>query len=264
MGKKQRNYMTFRRPRTRAVRALNNIYVVTTLTINALTDVKNQLRSEKGAKLNFEVPVVSGERIVVPRQRTKILQLLDNAIARDLYRQSLITAVATTEDYLTQILTIILRWFPHKLKLAVTGSQTERKIDLDLVLEAQKMDDLFARIIERRLISVFYGSPQRYFDYIQSVLAFELSDEVKISYAEVKATRDLLVHNSGIVNQVYLKKAGSRARVPEGETIPLDDQYFSESIRCMKRVVTKVYSGCLDKYGDINPTQATNPEQKAA
>lgn len=260
MGKRQRNYMTFRKPRTRAVKALNNIYVVTTLTINALTDVKAQVQSEGGSKLKFEVPVVSGEKIVVPRRRTKILHLLDNAIARDLYRQSLITAVATTEDYLTQILAIILKWFPHKLKLTAAGPETERRIDLDLILEVQDMDALIARIIERRLVSVFYASPQQYFDYIQSVLAFELPDDVKAAYTEVKATRDLLVHNSGVVNQVYLRKAGARARAAEGETIPLDDQYFSESIRRMKRVVTKLYASCLDKYGDVDPAQGRSPK----
>lgn len=260
MGKRQTNYMTFRKPRTRAVKALNNIYVVTTLTINALADVKAQMQSAGGLKLKFEVPVVSGERIVVPRRRTKIMQLLDNAIARDLYKQSLITAVATTEDYLTRTLAIILRWFPHKLKLTVAASQTEPRINLDLILEVQDMDDLFARIIERRLVSVFYASPQQYFDYIQSVLAFELPDDVKAGYAEAKGTRDLLVHNSGVVNQVYLRKAGARARAAEGETIPLDDQYFSESIRHMKRVVTKVYSSCLDKYGDVDPAQERSPK----
>ena len=252
--------MTFRKPRSRTVKALNNIYVVTTLTVNALADVRSQLEAEGGSRLKFKVPVVSGDRIVVPRRRQKILQLLDSAIARDIYSQSLTVAVATSEDYLAQVLTIILRWFPHKLKLTPNGSRDERVIRLDLVLEAENMGDLLARIIERRLVSIFYGSPQRYFNYVERVLAFGLDDHLKAEYAEVKATRDLLIHNSGIVNQVYLNKVGPEARAAEAEAIPLHDQYFSQSIRCMKRVVTGVYSGCLEKYGDVDFSQAAAPE----
>ncbi|NVM56582.1 MAG: hypothetical protein HWN51_00460, partial [Desulfobacterales bacterium] len=85
MGKKTgkktlKNYRVFRRPRSRTVRALNNIHVVNALTINALVDLRNQLRSQDEHKLNFEIPVVSGDRIVVPKRKTKILQLLDHAI----------------------------------------------------------------------------------------------------------------------------------------------------------------------------------------
>jgi len=252
VGKRQRNYNTFRKPRSRTVKALNNIYVVATLTVNALANVKSQFEADGGSRLKFEVPVVTGDRIVVARRRTKIVQLLESAIARDIYSQSLTVAVATTEDYLARVLTIVLRWFPHKLQLPRGGSRDERVIGLDLILEAENMGDLLARIIETRLVSVFYGSPERYFNYVQSVLAFELQDHLKTKYAEVKATRDLLIHNSGIVNQVYLSKAGPEARAAEAELIPLDDQYFSESIRCMKRVVTAVYSGCLEKYGDVD------------
>jgi hypothetical protein len=252
MGKKQRNYMVFRRPRTRTIRALNNTYVVNTLTINALTEVRARVCSETGPKIDFEIPVVSGERIVAPRRKTKILQLLDDAITRDLYRQSLISAVATTEDYLVQALTIILRWFPHKLKITASGVQGDRKVSLDEILEAPDLNELISGIIERRLTSVFYASPQQYFGYIEQVLAFELPEDIKTDYAEVKATRDVLVHNSGIVNSLYIRKAGAKARAPKEELIPLDDRYFSESIRCMKRTVARVYSGCLDKYGDVD------------
>jgi len=243
--------MIFRRPRTRTIRALNNIYVVNTLTINALTELRTQLRSQTGPKINFEVPVVSGDRIIVARRKTKILRLLDNAIERDLYKQSLISATEVTEDYLAQILTIILKWFPQKLKITAGGVQTERKVDLDMVLEVDDLDELLSRTIEKRLVSISYVSPEQHFGYLEAILSFELPEDVKTDYAEVKATRDLLVHNSGIVNRIYLRKVGEKARASEKDLIPLDDEYFSESIRCMKCLTTYVYSTCLDKYGDV-------------
>jgi hypothetical protein len=174
-----KNYRVFRRPRSRTIRALNNIYVVNTLTVNALVDLRSQLRSQDEHKLNFEVPVVSGDRVVVPKRKTKMLQLLDHAIEHDLYKQSLISAIAVTEDYLTQTLTIILKWFPHKLKIAVSGIQTDRKVELDAIIEAQDLDTLMLQIIERQLVSIFYGSPARYFEYIERVLSFQLQEGTK-------------------------------------------------------------------------------------
>lgn len=246
-----KNYGVFRRPRSRTIRALNNIHVVNTLTINALVDLRNQLRSQDKHNLNFEIPVVSGDRIVIPKRKTKILQLLDHAIEHDLYKQSLISAIAATEDYLAQVLTIILKWFPHKLKVTVSGIQAERKVDLDAILEAQDLDTLLLRIIERQLVSIFYGSPARYFEYLERVLSFELQEEAKERFAEIKATRDILVHNMGAANEVYLRKAGVKARACQGKPIPLDSQYFSESIRCMKSITVDVFSKCLDKYGEV-------------
>lgn len=256
MGKKTgkstlKNYRVFRRPRSRTIRALNNIHVVNTLTINALVDLRNQLRSQDEHNLNFEIPVVSGDRIVIPKRKTKILQLLDHAIEHDLYKQSLISAIAVTEDYLAQILTIIFKWFPHKLKISVSGIQAEKKVDLDAILEAQDLDALLLRIIEKQLVSIFYESPARYFEYLERVLSFELQEETKGSFAETKATRDILVHNMGVANEVYLRKARAKARASQGKPIPLDSQYFSESIRCMKSLTVDVFSKCLDKYREV-------------
>lgn len=231
--------------------------MVNALTINALTDVRARVRSETGPKIDFEIPVISGDRIVVARRKEKILELLEDAITRDVFRQSLISAVATTEDYLLQSLTIVLRWYPRKLTVTGSGVHGDRKVSLEQVLEARDMNELISRLIEGRLVSVFYASPQEYFGYIEHVLGFELPEDAKAQYVETKATRDILIHNSGIVNELYVRKAGPKARASEGKPVPLDDQYLSESIRCMKRVVACVYSGCLENYGDVDVGQAT-------
>ena len=48
-------------------------------------------------------------------------------------------------------------------------------------------------------------------------------------YMEVKATRDIFVHNRGIANEVYVRKAGTHARTKPGMVLPTDIQYFLES-----------------------------------
>ena len=48
---------------------------------------------------------------------------------------------------------------------------------------------------------------------------------VAASIIEIKASRDVLAHNNGIVNAIYVAKAGSRARHQEGEQLTMSEQY---------------------------------------
>lgn len=246
--RKSKNYMTFRKPRTRAIRALNNLYVINTIARNSLKEAKQNLKSHKNAKLHYEVPVVSGETIVVARRKSKIISLLKEAINRDLYSQTLIAAVATTEDYLSKSLTTILTWYPQKL-----SSGEGKKVDFSLVLESEDIDKLIQKVIFNQIYSIFHSSPIKYFEALKKIFAINFSVKLKQEFSEVKATRDLLVHNSGVINSLYLKKSGKLARGKEGEIIPLNESYFNNGLRCMKKVVTTTYSQLLKKYGNRNP-----------
>lgn len=242
---KPRNYLRFRLPRNRAIRTLNNIFVINTIARRSLQEARTNLCSDRVKRLNFEVPTVSGETITFAKRKSQVLSLLDEAIDRDLYSQSLITAVAVTESYLVTSLRTILTWFPEKL------SAGQKKIDFSLVLESDDLDEVILRVVQRQVDSVFYASPRKYLEYMEEAFAFEIPQKVKEQYAEVKATRDILVHNSGKVNDSYLSKAGDRARAEEGELIPLDSEYFDESIRAMKTLVTRVCTRLLKKYGNV-------------
>jgi hypothetical protein len=239
------NYMRFRRPRTRAIKGLNNIYVINTLARSALASAKEQISLQRG-KLGFEVPSVSGERIVAARNRGKIIRLLRQAIDRDLRTQALVACVALTENYLADMLREVFRGYPNKL------SGESKTVDLALVLAADNLDDLICAVIERQIHSVFYERPDRYFAFIEDVLSVSIPDALKAGYSEVKATRDILVHNDGVANAIYIRKSGGGARVGEGQPLPVDEAYFDSSVRSMKKLIQSVYSQLLDKFGDAD------------
>ena len=48
-------------------------------------------------------------------------------------------------------------------------------------------------------------------------------------FEEIKATRDIYMHNRGVTNEVYYRKAGSHARAKLGNNLPVDNVYFMES-----------------------------------
>jgi hypothetical protein len=76
-------------------------------------------------------------------------------------------------------------------------------------------------------------------------------DQINI-FAEVKATRDLYVHNNGKVNDQYLRKAGKKARSKDlNGKIPIDLDYINSAselakafISAIEDEITKKYSHC--------------------
>lgn len=243
--KRPRNYMTFRKPRTRAIRALNNICVINTIARNSLIDAKFQLETGTKTKLNYEIPTISGEQITVARRRFKILNLIKKTIDTDLFKQSIIAAVAITEDYLITTLKVILSWYPDKL------ASGDKKVDILLILDSDDLDELLDRLVEKKIHSALYEPPAKYLQFIENTLSVTIPQKHKEMYVEIKATRDILVHNGGVVNSSYLRKANKMARAKEGEDVPINPEYFNECIRCMKAIIASIYTRVLKKYGDV-------------
>ncbi len=237
------NYMLFRRPRTRVIRQLNNIFVIIGIARNAVEDARKNLDAGPRTKLRFPIPTVQDEQVVAARNRGKILSLLQQAVSRDLFSQALVPAVAVTKSYLADMLALILRAFPKKL------GTSEKKVELAIILEAENLDDVLNAVIASQIHSAFYASPAKYFEYIEQTLSISIPEGRKAAYAEVKATRDIYVHNGGITNRLYLQKVGPLARAADGAPLPLDEQYFASAIASMKGVVQAVYQRLLAKYG---------------
>ena len=225
------HYKRFSVPRTRAIRALNNTYVINTIARKSLSYAKEELESKRRSNFNYKVPTISGDNISLAKQKSEVIKLIDGAINRDLYSQSIINGVAIAEDYLSGSLITILKKFPEKL------SVNSKTVDLSLIVNSTNIDELLYKIIIKQVNSIFYDSPSKYLSYIENILSVKLSDDIKNKYIEIKATRDILVHNNGIINILYIQKSGVASRAKEeddGKEIILDSNYFDESIRSMK------------------------------
>jgi len=209
------------------------------------------MRSNEGEPEQYEVPSSGGETIALSRDPTEIIRLLENAYQVGIHEQAIIAAVALTEDYLQTTLRIVLRWFPQKLKQNIVGDQVGRNVSLDMVLAAKSKKQLVSRLIDKQLQGIFYGAPSRYFEYIETILNVGLPSDLKDQFAEIKATRDVIVHNSGRVNEIYLQKAGQLARAANREQLPVTTDYFTSTIACLKKLVIALYKQILEKYGDI-------------
>ncbi|QTZ97663.1 hypothetical protein [Xanthomonas citri] len=68
-------------------------------------------------------------------------------------------------------------------------------------------------------------------------------------FFEISATRDLVVHNSRVANEIYLTKSRDKARATIGDQVAVDDRYFAHCIAAMKRVSGALKRDIEVKYG---------------
>jgi hypothetical protein len=173
--------------------------------------------------------------------------------------------VTITEALLGDVVRAVVVRYPQKL-----GGK--RTIQLQAVLEAQSLEEVHIRATDSLLNELSYKSPLDFASSLDELLSINLLECPAFhKYVELKATRDIHVHNRGIVNETYLKKAGSHARARDKVILPVDIPYFLESYEaCLQ--LTEWLENELDQHlhssdreaaRDAKPTQIPPTEAAA-
>jgi len=136
--------------------------------------------------------------------------------------------VTIVEAMFSDLIRHIILFYPDKLS-------AKRQISLQDVLKASAIEELHLLATNAFIHELSYKSPTDFAKEAQSILSVNLLECPAFhKYIEMKATRDVLIHNMGIANDIYVGKAGSHARVQAGQAIPITQVYFLE-----------VYEACL-------------------
>ena len=142
----------------------------------------------------------------------------------------LVQLVTLVETMLGDVVRAVVVRYPHKL-----GGK--RNISIQTVLESTTLDEVHLRATDALLNELAYKSPAEFAESVQPLLSINLLECPAFHrYVEVKATRDIFIHNRGTANDVYVRKAGSHARVKSGSKLPADTQYFLESYECCLQI----------------------------
>jgi hypothetical protein len=138
--------------------------------------------------------------------------------------------------------------FLHRLLLHNPWQFSERQLDFGTVLKAASRDEIVAGVILRQLNELKYEHVREWFTAVNKAVKLDCPAEDEIdALAEIKAARDILEHNEGVVNEVYRRKAGKRARYEVGEHVELEDSYHLESWRLIKKVVREVTTAAIGR-----------------
>lgn len=138
--------------------------------------------------------------------------------------------------------------FLHRLLMHNPWQFSERQLDFGTVLKATSRDDIISGVILRELNELRYKHIREWFAAVNKAVKLDSPAEEEIdALAEIKAARDVLEHNAGIVNEIYRRKAGKKARYEVGDHIELEDAYHLESWRLIKKVVRDVTSAAISR-----------------
>jgi hypothetical protein len=218
------------------VRELNDSHIFVRQALPLLEQARGSYASSPHKKdRRYYVPSVARSKFARRKDR-ELREIYDRFTSTRLYEAFLITAIGEFEAFLGRVLKEILVEYPQKLSIAVPGIPPYRQLPLEVLIKASTRDEALAGAVSEQLRAVFFASPKAYLDYVSKVAGVQVGDVAFADYLELKATRDLLVHNARQVNEIYLEKAGAKARGQLGDAIPVDSAYFDAALATMKRL----------------------------
>lgn len=250
------NQRLLRAEHQRHVRRINDIFIEAQLSVQGLKGVLqsvDELQAKGQKRFRISAPSIKGRERNIYRDFGLVSELINDRIGSKEYVQSIVFAVALVENYISSSLENIIRAYPKKLLISVKGTELKDTdsvhVDVRDVVNADSLDSLIAKKAAQRVRDASYATPESYFGYCAKVFAFEFDDSIRQQYNEIKATRDIHVHNDGVANQIYLKKASNLARAREGDPLLVDSEYLGVSISCLKQILADTYRGLKNKYG---------------
>jgi hypothetical protein len=133
---------------------------------------------------------------------------------------------------------------------AYPASLSKRQVEMGAVLKATDKSAIVLTVVDKELNELKYDRPADWFAYLERLtnLGCPTADEIE-QLAEIKASRDILVHNNGIANATYVSKAGTRARYRDGEKMEIPEQYHRASWETINKVVQNVSAAAMGKVG---------------
>jgi hypothetical protein len=162
--------------------------------------------------------------------------------------------VSLFEDYVFGLIGIWLMAYPESVS-GLDDSESDDKVakgdktvPLELIIGNPDRESILRAIVERELDRLKYKRLAVWFKYLETRARLGVPSRDQIDrLAEIKASRDILVHNRGIVTPTYISKSMSKARYKEGERVEINEPYLIESWRLINEVVHDTSKAAIAK-----------------
>lgn len=218
------------------VRRLNDIHIFIETISPSIEQTKSQfVKSTNEKDREYDVPKRK-KRGMAKRTDKEVAAILERFTKTGLFQTFLGTAVSEFEAFLGKVLKEILKEYPRKLTASVKGNQPTKQVPLEILLDSDSISDAVGWTVDKAVSDLFYSAPKVYLQYLKDVGGIMHDESEFGEYLEIKATRDVIVHNLGTINDIYLDKAGDKARGVVGETAIVDKDYFENALALLKRL----------------------------
>lgn len=146
--------------------------------------------------------------------------------------------VSAFENYLIEILALALTTFPHKI--------SKESVDLKKVIELTKEEIILFKAKEH-INQIMYKSPKDYLKALSNLLSLNESEITTNfnKYIEIKARRDLGVHNNWRRNEIYDRKiADAGIEVSAKSRLAPSFDYYKYAFQVCSILVENITKQC--------------------
>lgn len=237
------------------VREINNAHIFLEQVSPLLADARDVYAKSKTKKdKKYYVPSAKTSRYAM-RTDKELQEIYKHYMERGLFEVFLVDLVAKFEWFLSDVFVEFFSHYPKRMLGSFKDIPNIGKIELSSVIDANGKDDLVKKVIFGYVGGILRQRPDVYMPYASSL--FDMDKNKKFdNYYEICATRDLIVHGSGVINDIYLKKAGKKSRGNLGGHIKVDEEYFSKCVATLKQVSGQIKAAFEVKFG--GPTTKKN------
>lgn len=220
----------------RFVREANDIHIFINQALPLLEAAKEPVAQSTHRKdRRYYVP--SLKRVKFARRKDSELQAIyDRFTTHALFETFLVLLISRFEAFLADVIRIVLESYPQKITTSVPEMQPTRSVPVELLWASATLAEALNLTIETQIDKVMFAAPRVQFAYLNAVVGTDTNDDAFQKYLELKATRDLIVHNVGIANPVYLSKAGAFAKWNQGDNVVVTQDYFNAALALTKRL----------------------------
>jgi hypothetical protein len=222
----------------RLTRYLNDAWIFTELLRPELDARARDLRASR-SRVKRPYPVPKGKLTITSNRRDEdVGNLFAAQHQRGVFETNIVSMVSRTEAFIQEAIGIVAIAYPAKLGiLADKGG-----IPLDLFLEHESRDDVIRRFVALKCEGLMFGKPSEYLDKTEKTLSIELDRETVEAFIEIKASRDIIIHNSGVINKLYVEKAGKKRRGEAGQELVIDNNYLRHVLVTLKKLSGSIQS----------------------
>ena len=240
------------RPYSKAIEGINQEFFVTSITYLSLKEFRESCKKrDAGVIISIPVPSTKGVTIRQERRKSTVVEMLKKTLRTDLFASSLSSCISTFEVFLQEVVFLVLQNKPKKLLIEKSD---KTPVSLEMLINASSKEEVIDKVILNKIITLFYASPKDYFNKLKAYLEIKIDEDLFYSFIEMKATRDLIVHNDSRVNQVYVEKCGSYARTKNTkQIIPCNKTYYESCVSVLKRLIKSIYEQTAKKQFGIDP-----------
>jgi hypothetical protein len=137
-------------------------------------------------------------------------------------------------------------WLPSHPELI-----TEKALNVGTLLASRTLAEAqhaaIQEAVESTVADKMYGRPDRWFNYLRKLFAVQVDAANELSFVEMKARRDVLEHNDGIVEATYREKAKGAVKYNVGDRVQLSDQDVNDAFQRTGNLIRQVADSAVAK-----------------